>query len=170
MDVSVCAILVIIMLRWSEHTLFCLSLMRPINYNRGNNNTFNKEMQHSRYSGTWSMFVQKNKGPDRVCSNTFFLETRLSASRHQPQQRRETHLFAFPAEIQCGIFSFQGGALWLFSRDYEVTATDRRWRTIKLNSSVNVHEKAKVRGCAAGRRNKHTEGSIFTSGKNVYMY
>lgn len=67
---------------------------------------------------------------DRRCLQQHIFPGKLSlASRHLPQQRRQTHLFGFPAETQCGIFSFQRGALWLFSRDYEVaTTTDRRWR------------------------------------------
>lgn len=73
------------------------------------------------------MFVQKSQG------QTVFAATHPGkvplASRHLTQQWKERHLFGFPAEIQCGIFGFQGGVLWLFCRGDEVTTTtDRRWR------------------------------------------
>lgn len=68
----------------------------------------------------------------------------------------ETHLFRFPAEIQCGIFSFQRATLWLFSRDYEVTTTtDRRWRPHETQHQCECTWRGTAHRCSPGKKMLH---------------
>lgn len=92
------------------------------------------------------MFVQKSQGQTVFAAKSFFLGNVAQASQHLPQQWSERHLFGFLAEIQCGIFSFQRGKLWLFSCDYEVTTTtDRRWIPHETKH-CSLHTKAGNKG------------------------
>lgn len=107
---------------------------------------------------------------DRHCLQRHVFPGKLSpASRHLPQQRRERHLFRFPAEIQCGIFSFQRGALWPFSRDYKAaTTTDRRWRPHETRHCSDCTQKDTARGrpemCTLAAVGKYIPHA------NVYVY
>lgn len=105
---------------------------------------------------------------DRQCLQQLIFPGKLSlASRHLPQQWREHHLFGFPAEIQCGIFSFQTGTLWLCSRDYEVTTTtDRRWRPHETKHRIECTWKDTAHGRSPeekkGKYTAHTKISLYT--------
>lgn len=144
LDVSVSSIIVIMMrcgvLRLSVRfhllydALFLFKsevVMKPIICNHGNNSAVMPSKKSCSSPGVLEpdQCLCRSHG-DRQCWQRHIFPGKLSlASRHLPQQWRERHLFGFPAEIQCGIFSFQRGTLWLFSRDYELTTTtDRRWR------------------------------------------
>lgn len=106
-------------------------VMKPIIRNHGNNSAVMPLIKSYSLPGVLEpdqCLCRSHR--DRRCLQQLIFPGKLSpASRHLPQQRRDRHLFRFPAEIQCGIFSFQRATLWLFSRDYEAnTTTDRRWR------------------------------------------
>lgn len=122
-------------------------VMKPIICNHGNNSAVMPLKKSCSTPGVLEpdQCLCRSHG-DRQCLQQHIFPGKLSlASWHLPQQWRLRHLFGFPAEIQCGIFSFHRGVLWLFSRDYEVTtATDRRWRphVTKHLRECTVYEKA----------------------------
>lgn len=108
-----------------------------------------------------------------VFAATHFFPGKLSlASRHPRQQQRDRHLFGFPAEIQCGIFSFQRGALWLSSRDCEVTTnTDRRWRPHETEHRSDCTRK-KALGRPPGKKDVRTLATTvahYTAHTDVFM-
>lgn len=106
-------------------------VMKPIICNHGNNSTVMPLIKSCSAPGVLEpdQCLCRNHR-DRQCLHQHIFPGKMSlASQHLPQQWRKRHLFRFPAEIQCGIFSFLRAPLWLCSRDHEATTTtDRRWR------------------------------------------
>lgn len=78
-------------------------------------------------------------------------------------------LFVFPAEIQCGIFSFYRGVLWLFScHDHEVSTTRQEVETTWNWTPWWLQERH-------GRKQRQTcdhrdKQILYTAHTNVYMH
>lgn len=103
--------------------------MKPVICNHGNNEAFVSLIKSPcSPGGTWSMFVWKSKGTDGVCSNTFFLESRLwLPSIHLSSEERGTSSgFLLKSNVPASVS--REALSRLFTCDDEVTTNTNRRR------------------------------------------